>query len=64
MTIKKVRELQGAELAQKVDELQNQIFKLRIQRAIGQEGNPVKVRTLRREIARLKTVQTEQSRQK
>lgn len=62
MKIVKVRELQGEEIKTKIAEIQDQIFKLRVQRAIGQEVNPLKTVALKRDIARLKTVQTEQAR--
>lgn len=62
MKIAKVRELQGEEFAHKIEEAQTQLFKLRIQQAIGQASNPIKKRTLRKDIARLKTVQTERAR--
>ncbi len=61
MKIQKARELQGDEIGLKIDEIQAQLFKLRIQQSIGQETNPMKVRSLRKDIARLKTVRAEQA---
>ncbi|MBI2838269.1 MAG: 50S ribosomal protein L29 [Acidobacteria bacterium] len=62
MKIEKVRELQGEELTRKVEEIHDQLFKLRIQQAIGQPAAPIKVRGLRKDIARLRTVETERAR--
>lgn len=52
-----------------VDELQNrerdlreQLFKLRFQRATGRMENPMKIREVKREIARIKTLLGERSR--
>ena len=43
-------------------ELSEQLFKLRFQRATGRMENPAKMRQVRREIARIKTLLTEKSR--
>ena len=52
-----------------VDELQNrerdlseQLFKLRFQRATGRMENPMKIRQVKREIARIKTLLNERAR--
>jgi large subunit ribosomal protein L29 len=44
------------ELRGKERELQEQLFKLRFQRAVGQLTNPLKIRETRRDIARVKTI--------
>ena len=51
-----IRELGPEELKAKQRELQEQLFRLRIQKSTGQLDNPVKIRETRREIARVKTV--------
>jgi large subunit ribosomal protein L29 len=56
MKAAKVRELGAAELEAKQRELQEQLFKLRVQQSIGQLDNALKLRETRREIARVKTV--------
>jgi len=58
----KVRELGIEELAAKVTELQEQIFRMRIKKATGQLGEAPKIRALRRDVARIKTVLGERSR--
>jgi large subunit ribosomal protein L29 len=44
------------ELRGKERELQEQLFKLRFRRAVGQLTNPLKIRETRRDIARVKTI--------
>ena len=61
--------MKAAELRNKTDneletrqrELTEQLFKLRFQRAAGRMENPMKMREVRREIARLKTLLNEKS---
>ena len=55
----KVREMGADELKTKERELQEQLFKLRVQQSIGQLDNAIKLRETRREIARVKTVMRE-----
>jgi large subunit ribosomal protein L29 len=59
MKVHEIRELNVDELNGKVKDLQDQVFRLRIQKAMGQLDAPHKMRTLRRELARVKTVLTE-----
>jgi large subunit ribosomal protein L29 len=56
MKAAKVREMGKEELKTKERELQEQLFRLRVQQSIGQLDNGVKLRQTRREIARVKTV--------
>jgi large subunit ribosomal protein L29 len=51
-----IREMSADDLAAKQKELDEQLFRLRFQKSIGQLDNPLKLRETRREIARLKTV--------
>lgn len=59
MKVHEIRELNVDELKGKVKDLQDQVFRLRIQKAMGQVDASHKVRQLRRELARVKTVLTE-----
>jgi large subunit ribosomal protein L29 len=52
----KVRELNLDELKGKERELAEQLFRLRMQKTIGQLDNASKLRTIRRDIARIKTI--------
>jgi len=56
MKVHEIRELNVDELNGKVRDMQDQVFRLRIQKAMGQLDTPSKMRTLRRELARVKTV--------
>jgi large subunit ribosomal protein L29 len=52
----KVREMNEDELKAKQRELQEQLFRLRVQKSIGQLDNGIKLRQTRREIAQVQTV--------
>jgi large subunit ribosomal protein L29 len=51
-----VRSLGNDELTAKERELTDQLFRMRIQKSMGQLENPDKVRLVRRDLARVKTV--------
>jgi large subunit ribosomal protein L29 len=57
----KVREMSESDLKAKEKELQEQLMRLRFQKAIGQLDNALKVREARREIARVKTILKEKA---
>ena len=57
----KIRELTVAEFGKRALEIREELFKLRFQHATGQLENPVRMRTLRRELALVLTVQHEQA---
>lgn len=50
-----IRELAPEELQHHYDEVTAELFNLRMQRSVGQLENPVRLRLLRRDVARLKT---------
>ncbi|MDQ7793421.1 MAG: 50S ribosomal protein L29 [bacterium] len=52
-----LRELSDVELDEKLQELRNELFNLRFQLTTGQLDNPMRVRHVRKSIARVKTVQ-------
>jgi large subunit ribosomal protein L29 len=62
MKVKEMRDKTDAELQTRQKELTEQLFKLRFQKATGRMENPMKIRQVRREIARIKTLLTERSR--
>jgi large subunit ribosomal protein L29 len=55
MKADKVREMSADELRARERELQEQLFRLRFQKSIGQLDNALKIRETRRDIARVKT---------
>ena len=60
MKIEKLREMSAAELQAEEKKLRQELFNLRFQHVTGQVDNPIKLRDLKKDIARVKTVQKEQ----
>lgn len=56
MKANKIREMSSNELEQKLLELKGELFNLRFQMATGQLENPMKVRDVKKSIARVKTI--------
>ena len=56
MKAKELRELTVEELDKKVEELKQELFNLRFQMATGQLDNPMRIRQVKRDIARAKTI--------
>ncbi|TDX49280.1 LSU ribosomal protein L29P [Orenia marismortui] len=56
---KELRNLTNEELEQKLDELKEELFNLRFQNATVQLDNPVRIREVKRSIARVKTILNE-----
>jgi large subunit ribosomal protein L29 len=56
MKIQELRELSADELRGKETELRDQLFKLRFQKSLGQLESPMKVKNVRRDIARIRTL--------
>lgn len=56
MKIKEIRELSDTELNQKLKDFKEELFNLRFQHATGQLDNPMRIRMVRKTIARIKTV--------
>jgi large subunit ribosomal protein L29 len=59
-----LRELSDEELVQHLDEAKTELFNLRFQLATGRLDNVARIETLRREIARLLTLQGERERER
>ena len=56
MKIKELRELTVDELGARRNELKQEIVNLRIQAQVGQLENPSRVKSIRREVARIETL--------
>lgn len=56
MKAKKVRELTDEELIKKVSDYKGELFNLRFQLATGQLDNPMRIRDVKKNIARCKTI--------
>lgn len=61
MKAAKVRELSQDDLRGKEKELQERLFRLRLQKSIGQLDDGLKIRQTRREIAQVKTILKEKT---
>jgi large subunit ribosomal protein L29 len=58
---RELRDLSNDELQAKAVELKKEMFNLRVQQAMGQIENPMRLRTLRKDIAKAKTVLKEKN---
>lgn len=56
MKADKLIDMTEQELSKKIVELKNELFNLRFQLATGQLENPIRVRTIKKDIARAKTI--------
>ena len=56
MELKKMREMTEVELNTELGKMKKELFNLRFQQVTGQLENPVKMRELKRDIARVKTI--------
>lgn len=59
MKTTEIRELSAAELDTKLADLKEELFNLRFQMETGQCENPMKIRDVKKSIARIKTIQRE-----
>ena len=56
MDAKELRGMEPVELLDKVHQLKQELFHLRCQLAMGRIENPMRVRQVRRDVARVKTI--------
>ena len=61
MKVEEVREMTVDDLRVREKELDDQLFRLRIQKSMGQLEAPAKVREVRKDLARIKTILREKS---
>ena len=59
MKAKEIRDRSDDELRKALRDLEEQLFKLRFQKSTGQIENPIKIREVRKDIARVLTVMGE-----
>ena len=59
MKAAKLREQSIVELQKSLNDMEEQLFKLRFQKSTGQLENPIKIREVRKDIARVLTVMNE-----
>ncbi|GFN36923.1 50S ribosomal protein L29 [Tepidimicrobium xylanilyticum] len=56
MKAKEIRQMSDKELEAKLLDLKNELFNLRFQLATGQLDNPMRIKAVRKDIARIKTI--------
>jgi large subunit ribosomal protein L29 len=61
MKATEIRELTEAELNQRLQDTQKELFNLRVQQSYGQLEKSSRIKELRRDVARIKTVMTQRS---
>ena len=59
MKAKEIRDMNSAEMDLKILGLKEELFNLRFQIATGQLENPMRIREVKKAIARIKTIQRE-----
>lgn len=62
MKSQEIRDLSPQELEDRIAELEEEMFRLRLQNQTGQLDNPLRVRMARRDLARCKTIRNEAAR--
>ena len=56
MKINKIREMSSEELEKELEELKKELFKLRFSLATNGLDNPLKIKEVKRDIAKIKTI--------
>lgn len=64
MELKKMREMTDVELTAELKKMKNELFNLRFQHVTGQLENPIKLREVKKQIAKVKTIIREKELQK
>jgi large subunit ribosomal protein L29 len=61
MKASEIRDMTAQELENKLVDLKKELFALRFQHTVNQLDNPARLKAVKKDIARIKTVQREQS---
>lgn len=59
MTVQEIRKMDDNKLNETLEDLRRELFSLRFQHTTGQLDNPKRMGAVRKNIARVKTIQTE-----
>lgn len=59
--IQKIRDMSVEEMEKRIEDLKDELFKLRFQSAINQLDNPMRLKAVKKEIAVIKTIMTEKN---
>ena len=57
MKASEIRKLSASELDERLAELKDELFKLRFQQTVNQLDNPMRISAVKKDIARIKTIQ-------
>ena len=60
MKATEIKKMSGEERAKKLAELKNELFKLRFQQAVNQLENPMRIKAVKKDIARIYAVESEE----
>jgi len=60
--MRELKDLSADDLRKKESDLREELFNLRFQKKVGQMENPLKIRSLRRDIARVQTLMSDRRR--
>ena len=63
MRTEEIREYGDEDLSDRILEMEEELFRLRIQNKTGQLDNPLVIRSLRRDLARCKTIRRQRERE-
>ncbi len=61
MKAKEIRQMSDTEMDKKMKELKSELFNLRFQLATGQLDNPMRIKGVKRDIARIMTISKERA---
>ena len=64
MKINKIREMSSPELEKELDDLKSELFKLRFSLATNGLDNPMKIKEVKKDIAKIKTILRERELEK
>ncbi len=64
MKARELRESSDEELRSKEEELKDQLFKLKFQHALGQLENAMKLKNIKKDIARIRTILKEKAKER
>lgn len=63
MKVNEIREYSEKELNDKLNDLKAELFNLRFQLAVNQLENPMRLKAVKKDIARIKTIQSQREKQ-
>mgnify|MGYP002738803261 FL=1 len=61
MKAKEIRQMSDAEMEKRMKELKSELFNLRFQLATGQLDNPMRIKCVKKDIARIMTITKERA---